>query len=348
MSTSKLKVTTNIAPIISTASWSDLRKNTISAFETPSLFETIAENNSLTEDHDEFENTEGTPIGAYSSPLSLWEMKMGLYCERPKKAGLWSKMKWGLITYMCQEENIETRHPEGTYIHPQIPFMSSKLDMEGTTDGGKTWCPIITYNVAGSMAATWRNAAGQWKAPENALITANHHMAVTGAKYCYIIALFGGVTPEIFCVERDEHLVRDITETIINFWSCVTEKRRPRSAGARDLQVLNRLCAQIDPEKGVKDFRKDNELAILHEKKKKISAEQNALKKQGDAISAQIAEKMDQCGAAILDDMTMLYWVTVEEKEEPAKIKPGYSYVRSKKINRKNAGTSLLGLLDNK
>ena len=334
------------APVLTDMNFEELRQSTISAYEVPSLFETVAENNIITDDHDDFETNDGTPIGAYASPLSLWEMKSKLYKDVPRPRGLWSRMKWSVISHMCDQNNIETRNCTSAYLHPNISFMSSKPDMEGSTDGGKTWCPIISYNIPSTMISTWKNAAGHYKAPEAALLTAHHHMAVSGASHCYIVTLFGGVQTEIFRVARDEILINDITDTIISFWSCVTEKRRPQHSGSRDARVLSRLCAQIDPNANIKDFRGNNRIKSLHEEKVVLSKEIRSREKRVKEISAELTAAMDGCSAAIIDDQTMYGWINVEKKEVPAYTKPGFSYIKAKKIKPKNAGTALSDLLN--
>ncbi len=124
------------------ADWSDIRKNTIAAHETPALFQSVAEIAETSEDHEDFETDEGIAISAYASPLSLWEMKSGLYNGAGSgKRGLWSRIKWGVIEAACEERSIETRRTEGVYLHPEIDFMSSRIDREATDDGGETWVP---------------------------------------------------------------------------------------------------------------------------------------------------------------------------------------------------------------
>jgi predicted phage-related endonuclease len=334
-------------PRITNADWTEIRRATIAAHETASLFESVAETVETGEDHDDFEDDIGNPIGAYGSPLSLWEMKTGRYTESTNRGpGLWSKIKWGVISLAAQEKGLETRRPEGVYLHPQMDFMSSRLDMEGSEDGGATWDPIISYNVAGTLADTWRNATGAWTPPEHVRIAAQHHMAVSGAARCFVVALFGGVSIKTFVLERDEELIEDIEATIESFWSCVVENRRPASSGARDAAVLNRLCSQIDPETEVVDMRKNPEFLELIERKESLSAERNKLDKEVKAINAQITEMMDGVGSAIISETRQYSWVEVAEKEEPAKIKPGYAYCRARKIDAKNAGTKLLDLLN--
>lgn len=328
------------------ADWTEIRKTTVAAHETPALFESVAEIADTSEDHEEFETQDGVSISAYSSPLALWEMKTGQYeGAGSTKRGLWSRIKWGVIQAECEEREFETRRPEGVYIHPDIDFMSSRVDQEATDDGGATWVPVTSYNVAGTMTDTWRNAVGQWVVPEYVEIEAQHHMAVSGAARCFVVCLFGGVTTRFFVVERDEELIEDITETIKDFWSRVTDMQRPDDSGVRDAKVMNRLNSKINPETDVVDMRGDLDFLSLIEKKDALSKKANGLKKEIDAIKAQIAAKMEGIGSAVISDTKQYVWITVEDKEQPATIKKGYTYLGPRKISEKSAGPKLMDIV---
>ena len=331
---------------ITDADWNDLRKSSIAAHETPALFESVAEIAEEGEDHEEFQTDDGVSISAYSSPLALWEMKSGLLTAAGNgKRGLWSRIKWGVIEAVFDDEGVETRRPEGVYLHKDLDFMSSRLDREVSNDGGQTWFPVVSYNVAGTMADTWRNAVGEWVVPEYVEIEAHHHMAVTNTERCFVVALFGGVTPRLFTVERDEDLIVDIVETIQAFWGCVQDGKRPEDNGVRDAKVMNRLNSKINPDTEVVDKRNDLEFLSLIEKKDSLSKKANTLKKEIDAIKAEIASRMEGIGSAIISDTKQYVWVSVKDKPQPASIKKGYTYLSARKISEKSAGKKLMEMV---
>jgi predicted phage-related endonuclease len=337
---------TTMTPRISTADWSDIRKTTIAAHEAPALFLSVAEGSEMGEDHEDFEDEGGVPVSAYSSPLALWEMKTGRYRDVSNgKRGLWSRIKYGVINSACEDRAIETRRPEGVYLHPQHDFMSSRFDMEGTPDGGTTWLPIISYNIAGTLADTWRNAVGEWTPPEHVILEAQHHMACTNADSVYVIALFGGVSVRFFTIDRDEDLIQDLVETVVAFWDAVEQDRRPAHSGGRDAQVLSRLCSKIDPNCAVEDLRNDHEFIALLEKKSAKAAEKTKLEKEIKELSAQISARMDGIGSAIIGDNKQLAWSFTEEKEISF-LRPASSRLIAKKISDKAAGTKLVDLIE--
>jgi len=329
---------------VSDADFSDIRATTISAFETPALFESVAEIAETSEDHDDYETEAGVSVSAYTTPLALWEMKTGRYTPTPRKRGLWSRMKWGVMAAACEDHDLEARDPVGTYIHPTMEFMSSRVDKEVTADGGATWSPMISYNVAVAVSDAWRNAIGEWVAPEYVILEAQHHMAVTGAETVYVVALIGGVSVRMFTVERDEDLIADIEETVAAFWDCVVNERQPSDKGARDVQVLNRLMSKVAPEGSVADMRQNRAFIELIERKKALASEKTSIDKETKAINAQLATMMDGNDSAIISDTTQIAWQRTAESHVSYTKKASAS-LRTKKINPKAAGPEITALL---
>jgi predicted phage-related endonuclease len=333
-------------PLISDADWSQVRSTTMAAHETPALFESVAELANIdSDDHQDCETEEGTPVSPYGSPMSLWELKTGRYNDVGNgKRGLWSRIKWGVMTAAAEERGIELKRPDGIYIHPDIPFMSSRIDMDATEDGGSTWIPMISFNVAGTLAETWRNAVGDWTPPEHVQIQAQHHMAVSGTEKLFVVALFGGVSIRFFVIERDEYLIAEILKTLVGFWDSVQDDRRPKSSGVRDAAVMSRLYSKIDPKTEVIDMRNNPDFVELIGLKARKASEKTALEKEIKALNATLLELMDGVGSAIIEDGRQLTWIHVEAGE--------VSYTRSassrliaKKISEKTSGTKLQDLV---
>jgi len=330
----------------SQASWSDLRSQTMAAHETPALFESIAGSaDTDTDEHEDFESDDGRPVSAYATPLSLWEMKTGLL--KPASAGrrgLWSRIKWGVIDSVVEDNGLERRKPAGVYLHPNIPFMSSRIDAEVSDDGGKTWMPLCAHNVANSIADGWRNASGEWIAPEHIVLQAHHHMAVTGADRFFVVALFGGTTIRTFTVKRDEALVADVLSAIRGFWKLVEENQRPDADFDRDGQILRRLCSKIDPATSVVDRRNDTELTSLIQEKNRLSARMSELNKEAERIKSLLAKKMEGVGVAIISDDRQLYWRRRAPQQVSYSTEESFS-LAEKKISDKTAGTPIGDLL---
>lgn len=293
-------------PVVSHADWSDIRSTTIAAHETPSLIQKIAV--SIDTDDDDFVDDAGEPVSAYASPLSLWEMKSGRLREagpaRPRS--LWSRIKWGVLDQAADQLGLVSRGLDGTYIHPDLPFMSSKPDMEVSEDQGETWLPMVACNVAGATQDGWRNAVGEWCVPEYMFLHMHHHMAVTGAARGYVVALLGGVVIRTFAVDRDEALIPEIEETVAAFWECVETGRQPRPSGARDAKILSRLNAAIDPTDPVVDLSGDIDFLALVEQRATLSKQAGVIKKEIDELTAAIAERMDGLSGAIISDTQMI------------------------------------------
>lgn len=333
-------------PTISAATYEELREKTLFPHETASLFESVAEISSTTDEEDEdFIDEDGDSVNAFASPLSLWEMKTGRYkTTPPNRRSLWSRIKWGVLNSACADNNLESRRPEGTYIDAQIQLLSARPDYE-VSDDGVHWYPMIAKNIASTMADTWRNGVGQKTPPEHMIIEANHYMAVTGADRFYIAALFGGVTEEFFVLHRDQELVEDILGAAESFWKCVKEDRRPKSSGARDAAVLGRINTHIDPEDRVIDMRNNSDFLAALEEKDDLSKQKSKLEKRIKEINALLTEQLIGSASAIISDEKQLKWVHMKESEVSFTRKAS-SHLRASKITEKSAGTPVKELVE--
>lgn len=330
--------------IVSSDDWTEIRRNTIGAHEIPALL--APETDVAGEDHEEFETADATPISAYTSPLALWEMKTGRFKPTGNaRKGLWARIKYGFIQSACDDLGLETRRPAGVFIHPEQPHMSSRVDMEVSEDGGTTWLPAISFNVATKLSDTWQTAVGEWAAPEHVQLQCQHHMAVTGAERIYVFALIGGVTTKVFTEDRDPEMIEIIEEAVEGFWTCIDEDRKPEADPNRDLDVINRLYSRLAPDAPVVDMRGNAELSKLIERKDSLSKQQNELKKEIQELNAEIAQMVGPVASAIVSDTQQIRWIHVKERHQPAATKPGYSYLRTSKITDKSAGATLQDLV---
>lgn len=332
------------APSVSMDSYDEIRSKTLLPHETPSLFETVAEINAA-DDEDEYTDEEGESVNAFASPLSLWEMKTGLYQSTPPASrSLWSRLKKGVVDAACEANGLEDRWPDGFYIDGHFGVLSARPDRE-VSDDGTNWYPMIAKNVAGTMAGMWRNAVGEHTPPEHIVVEAHHHMAVTNADRCYVAALFGGVTEKLFTVYRDEELVDDIIAAAASFWQCVTEKRQPKSSGPRDAAVLARINLQIDPDLPAVDKRNDSEFIKALDEKENLSKQKSKLEKRIKEITAYLNEQMQGASSAIISDERQLKWIRQPAKEMSF-TKKASAHLRSSKISAQAAGTPLEDLVE--
>jgi len=335
---------TDAQPVISEASWMEIRQETIAAHEVTALMQADAD--TVGEDHEEFETEDGAAVSAYASPLALWEMKT----ERLKAAGaatrkgLWARIKFAVIDNACEERGLETRRPAGVYLHPKRPHMSSRIDLEVSEDGGTTWLPGLAFNVAQKMMDSWRTAVGEWATPEHVFLQCQHHMAVTGAERVYVFALMGGVETRVFVEERDDEMIADIEDAVDSFWDAVKQDRRPPADPARDLATLNRLNSRVMPDSPVADLRGNAEVSALVERQAAKTKQKTALEKEIDQIKAELSEHMEGKSAAILSDTQQLKWIHLEERHVPARTQRASAYLRTSKITDKSTGLTLQDL----
>lgn len=333
---------------ISTADYEELRTTTLQAFETPALFESVAEISGVSENdeaHDS-ETEDGVAINAYGSPLSLWELKKGYITQTmPNGRSLWSRLKWGVCQDVIERMGGEGRRPEGVAVSNAYPRLASRADMEISNDLGVTWEPILAKNVAGTSLSMWRNAVGEWIVPEAVLIEAHHHMLVRGAARVHIAALFSGTSVRHFVVERDEELIADIADAAERFWACVDENRRPKANGKADHKIISRLNGIIDPKEQVIDLRGDTNIQKLLAEKERIKSEEKALKSARESIDNELSARLDGCASAIISDTQQLRWIRTPA-QTVSYTKAASAYLRATKIDKRAAGTGLESLVE--
>lgn len=332
----------------STADYDQLRKETLQAFEIPALFESVAEIAGVSESDDtlDAETDDGVSINAYGSPLSLWELKKGYITQTaPTSRSLWSRLKWGVCQDVIERMNGEGRRPEGVAISDENPRLSSRVDMEVSTDLGETWEPVIAKNVAGTSMSMWRNSVGDWIVPEAVLLEAHHHMLVRGVAKVHVAALFSGTSVRHFVVERDDELVADIADAAERFWACVDENRRPGANTKADQKIIARLNGIIDPKEQVIDLRGDAEIQRLLAEKERIKSEEKALKSAREEIDSVLNARLDGSASAIISDTQQLRWVRTAA-QTVSYSKPASSYLRATKIDKRAAGTGLESLVE--
>jgi len=147
-------------------------------------------------------------------------------------------------------------------------------------------------------------------------------------------------------VERDADLIEEVVGAVCDFWARVEDNVRPSDSGQRDAQVISRLNSRIKPETRVVDMRADREFIALIEKKDALNKKANGIKKEIDELKAQISTRMDGVGSAIISDTKQYVWITVADKEQPASIKKGYTYLGPRKISEKAAGPQIHDLIE--
>lgn len=329
------------APLVSDADWTDVRRHTVAAHEMPTFF--VAETAEDGEDHEEFTDSHGVPVSAYATPLSLWEMKSGLYTPVSGPRSIWSRIKYGVIDAVADEQGWETRRPAGVYLHPDLPILSGRLDREISEDGGTSWVPVISFSVTGDMADTWRNAIGDWVVPTHIDIQAQSHMAILGAPRLYVIAFIGGRDIKLFEVERDEDIIDGVMQTAAAFWERVTSGVHPAPQGPKDDAVIARLYARVTPDAPVIDLRNDPDAVRLYHRKKTLLAEKKPIEDEIRSISSALKAKVRNAKSGVITDTHQLTWQTTPARTQHVSES---TRLTERKITDRSSGATLEDLAE--
>lgn len=162
----------------------------------------------------------GSDVGAILG-VNKWKSPLQVYFE---KTGLVEKEKidneyvyWGHVMedIVAQEFTVRTgkkvRRVNKMFVHPKNDFMIANIDRAVVGESALLECKTTSeYNKD-----AWNNE----EIPSSYLAQVQHYLAVTGYEKAYIAVLIGGNKFVWKEIERDEDLIKDITEQERDFWT---------------------------------------------------------------------------------------------------------------------------------
>lgn len=87
----------------------------------------------------------------------------------------------------------------------------------------------VEAKTAGLYGPLLRQEWGDQKdaVPDRIIIQCHVQMGATNTKVCHVPALLGGRGEKMYVVERDDLILNDISDAILQFWQCVEEDTAP-------------------------------------------------------------------------------------------------------------------------
>lgn len=337
MTTYPLHVPT-IVPFENQDAWHGLRQKTIGGSEIAALFEVVAQESPI-EDGESYEE-DGQPVSPYSSPFSLWALKTGRIKRKDTSN---NRIRWGHLLEQTVANEIarargwKIRKPPGYYLHPTVEGMGASLDFE-IDEGDGVWRPLEVKTVASTEVYKWRNAIDDYFPPMHLHLQVQHQLAVTGLGHAWIAVLFGGSEERVIRIQRDEELITAIEEAVAGFWADIAKGREPQPNEKRDLEVLKRLYAHVDPEK-VLDWRQDDEMRATVTEYIALGKEISEKKKERDVLLARIRIRLRDAAAADLGDL-VLKAIQMPASESLVK-KEAHTVIRTSKPKARHQGSPL-------
>ena len=110
----------------------------------------------------------------------------------------------------CEAAGLKVRKANYIFMHDEYPFLLANVDRMVVGENAGLECKTVSaYN-----ADKWKDG----KIPEHYQIQCHHYMLVTGATHWYIAAVILGIGFVYYRLERDEEIIRYLTEIESKFW----------------------------------------------------------------------------------------------------------------------------------
>ena len=179
-------------------------------------------------------------IDSHKTPLLLANEKWGTVDAEPTgEAARWGQLLEPIIIEEVGRR-LETKPQanQQTFQHDSIPFLIATPDAFIEIDGVVVPLQVKTTNQF--LADRWEEGPS-----DTAHCQVMHEMAVLNSPFVLVACLIGGQLLKIFTVERDEALIKQITDLEIAFWRHVENRTEP-PVYAADNKHLNRIRPVAD------------------------------------------------------------------------------------------------------
>ena len=151
-------------------------------------------------------------LNPYVSPMQVFLDKTSAVEEAEDKEAMRQgrDLEQYVAERFCEATGLKVRKANYIFIHDEYPFMLANVDRMVVGENAGLECKTVSaYN-----ADKWKDG----KIPEHYQIQCHHYMLVTGATHWYIAAVILGIGFVYYKLERDEEIIRYLTEIENKFW----------------------------------------------------------------------------------------------------------------------------------
>jgi len=215
------------------------------------------------------------------------------------------RMKWGnrlesAIAYGAAEDQGWTVNPLDVYMSDLDIRMGSSFDFEIVSQSDGNGILEVKNVDRMEFARNWiDHGNGQIEAPEHIEMQVQHQMAVSGHKWCAIVALVGGNEQKILLRNRDDDIGNSIREKVQAFWKRVEANTPPSADYSKDAEfIIKKLYGQSD-EGVVLDATNDPELEDMLTQYRFVSKELGHMEKIKDRHKAKILERIGRASKVL-------------------------------------------------
>lgn len=226
-------------------------------------------------------------VNKWKSPLQVYFEKTGLAKQENKDN---EYIYWGHVMeeVVAKEFTVRTgkkvRRVNQMFIHPENDFMIANIDRAIVGESALLECKTTSeYNKE-----AWNND----EIPSSYLAQVQHYLAVTGYEKAYIAVLIGGNKFVWKEIERDEDLIKRITEQERNFWTryVLGDEVPPMDGSDSTVDFLKRQYQDtIDNQ-----IELDNKAEVLLDALGVIKGEANALKERKQQYENELKYKLGE------------------------------------------------------
>ena len=140
---------------------------------------------------------------------------------------------------------------------------------------------------------------GQIEAPEHIEMQVQHQMAVSGHKWCAIVALVGGNEQKVLLRNADAEIAQGIRDKVQAFWKRVADNTPPSADYSRDAEfIIKKLYGKSD-EGVVLDATNDPDLEDMLTQYRFVSKELGDMEKIKDRHKAKILERIGRASKVL-------------------------------------------------
>lgn len=238
-------------------------------------------------------------LNPYKSQLELWLEKtnrdVGL--AKPNPDDDTTPVFWGVVLepvvasqYQRRTGN-KVRKVNAVLQHPDVPWMLANIDREVV---GSNEVQILECKTAGlNGARLWRDGV-----PKYVEVQVMHQLAVTGKEAADVAVLLGGQQLEVYRIERDEALIKQLIALERQFWHYVETDTPPPADGSESAETALRLLYPADDGEQV-DFTENAALSQAFDELRQVRGALAELGKREAELKQSLQQAMGESSKAL-------------------------------------------------
>ncbi len=213
-----------------------------------------------------------------------------------------------------EETGKKVRRANSIFYQEENPFMLANVDRL-----------VVGENAGLECKTASAYSADKWKdghIPESYEIQCHHYMAVTGADAWYIACVVLGRDFIWHKIERDEEMIRILTQIETDFWhNNVLADQMPEPDGSEAAEeFLSKYYGSSEPEKAISLVGFDEKL----KRRAEISELQDKLEKEKRQIEQEVKVYMEDAEKADSDRFSVSWKSTTSSRVDSKKLKAVY------------------------